>query len=96
MKSIFYDYFIDELNHENVPPINVRVDLPKDASKPPPIVTLQVQDRVLTITSHAIDVLTQNLEEIFTPEEKLIRQNQPLKLAPIDARLSNVELTVEV
>ncbi len=79
-----------------MPPIIVRVDIPKVESKPPPNITLLIQDRVLTLTSHAIDILSQNLEEIFTPEEKLLQQNQPPKLAPIDARLNNVELTVEV
>ncbi|CAF1314302.1 unnamed protein product [Adineta ricciae] len=87
----------DEYNNENVPPINIRIDLPKGDSlpPPPPTVTVQVQDRSLVIANHALDVLAQNLEEILTPEEKLIRQNQPLKIVPLDIILKNVQFTLE-
>ncbi len=88
---------IDEFNNENVPPINVRIDFTKgEFPPPPPFVTLKIQDRSLRTTSHAIDVLTQNLEEIFAAEEKLIRQNQSPKLVPIDLHLNNLQLTLEV
>ena len=89
---------LDEYNNENVPPINIRIDLPKGDPQPPPppTVTVQVQDRSLVIASHALDVLAQNLEEILTPEEKLIRQNQPLKIVPLDIILKNVQVTLEV
>ncbi len=55
-----------------------------------------MQDRSLTTTSHALDILSQNLEEIFTAEEKLIRQTQPSKLPPIDIHLNNVQFMLEV
>ncbi len=50
----------------------------------------------MTTTTHAIDVILENLEEIFTPEEKIIRLNQPPKIAPIDLHLTNVQLTLEL
>jgi hypothetical protein len=88
-------YFIDEFNNENVPPINIRIDLPKSEIPSPPILTLQIQDRSLKTTSHAIDVISQILEEMLTPEEKIIRSQSP-KLAPIDIYLNNVQITLEV
>ncbi|CAF1100558.1 unnamed protein product [Rotaria sordida] len=85
----------DEYNNENVPSINVRIDFPKSELLPPPIITLRIQDRSLKITSHAIDVISKNLEEIFTNEEKILRENQPLKIPSLDIHLNNVQLTVE-
>jgi hypothetical protein len=85
------------LNNDNVPPINIRIDFPKGEPSPSlPLITLQMQDRSLTTTSHALDILSQNLEEIFTAEEKLIRQTQPPKLPPIDIHLNNVQFMLEV
>ncbi len=93
----FFLLLIDELNNEKVPPINIRIDFPKGESKPSlPQVTLQMQDRSLTTTSHALDILTQNLEEICPIEEKLIRQTQSPKLPPIDIHLNNIQFTLEV
>ncbi|CAF0787726.1 unnamed protein product [Adineta steineri] len=86
----------DEFNNEKVPPINIRIDFPKDKiSSPTPLVCVKIQDRTLSVASHAIDVITLNLEEILTSEEKFIRQNQPLKIVPIDIYLSNTHLTLE-
>ena len=88
---------LDELNNDDVPPIAIRIDFPKGQTpSPPPLVTLQMQNRSLTTTSHALDVLSQNLEEILTDEEKLERQNQPLKSPPIDINLNNVQITLKV
>ncbi len=87
---------IDEFNNENVPPINIRIDFPKGEIPSLPILTLQIQDRSLTMTSHAIELLLQNLEQIFTPEEKLIRRNRPPKIVPLDVHLNNVQITLEV
>ncbi|CAF4699612.1 unnamed protein product [Rotaria sp. Silwood1] len=93
--TLFENENPDEDNNENVSPINLRIDFPKSELSPPPIVTLHIQDRSLTIASHAIDVITQNFEEILTNEEKILRENQPLKIVPIDIHLNNVHLTLE-
>ena len=87
---------IDELNNENVPPINVRIDFPKHQLSSLPVITLCIQERSLTIASHALDIILRNLEEIFTPEEKLLRKDRPRKLAPINIHLNNVHLRLNV
>ena len=88
---------IDELNNDSVPPITVRIDFAKgEFPPPPPLVTLKVQDRSLATNSHVLDILAQNLEEIFTAEQKLALRNQPPKLPPIDIYLENVQFTLTV
>jgi len=95
ISSFFFSQ--DEYNNENVPPINVRIDFTKgEFPPPPPMVTVKLQDRTLITTDHTVEVLTQNLEEIFTLEQKLIRQTQPVKLPPIDVHLTNVKFTLKV
>ncbi|CAF2516182.1 unnamed protein product [Rotaria sp. Silwood2] len=93
--KIFENENPDEYNTENVPPINVRIDFPKSELSPPPIITLHIQDRSLKVASHAIDVISQNFEEMLTSEEKILRENQPIKTAPIDIHLNNVQFTLE-
>jgi len=80
----------DELNNENVPPINIRIDFPKDESNPPAIITLQIEDRTLAITSHAIDIIQQNLEE------KSLQKTDAQKCLPIDIHLTNVQLSLDL
>ncbi|CAM4823866.1 unnamed protein product [Rotaria magnacalcarata] len=92
--KLFENESPDELNNENVPPINLRLDFPKSKESPPTI-TIHLQDRLLVITSHAIDVLSQNLEEIFTVEERILRENLPPKLIPIEIQLNNVQITLK-
>ena len=88
---------LDELNSDKVPPINIRIDFPKgESTSSLPVVALKMQDRSIKTTSHALDILVQNLEEIFTAEEKLIRKGHPPKLPPIDMHLNNVQFTLEV
>ena len=87
---------LDELNNEDVPPIAVRIDFAKGQSpSPPPHVTVQMENRSLATNSHVLEVLSQNLEEIFTEEEKLARQNQPPNSPPIDVHLKNIQITLE-
>ncbi|CAF4212990.1 unnamed protein product, partial [Rotaria magnacalcarata] len=86
--KLFENESPDEFNNENVPPINLRLDFPKSKESPPTI-TVHLQDRLLVMTSHAIDVLSQNLEEIFTVEERILRENLPPKLIPIEIQLNN-------
>ncbi len=93
-KSIFY--FLDEYNDENVPPINIRVDIPKDEPNAPPIITIKLEDRALVLTSHALDILQENLEEVHTSEEKSLRKKQAPQNIPIDIYLRNVQLTLAV
>ena len=91
-----YCLFLDENNNANTPPINLRIDFPKGDSSPLPIVTIQVEDRTLSIPTHAIDVLVQNLEEIHTREEKSLRRTHTPKFVPIDVHLNNVQLSLGV
>ena len=85
----------DEWNSDQVPPINIRVDLIK-GDRAPPQVTLRIADRSLNVQAHALDVLLQNLEEIQTAEEKQAKKDRPIQLVPIDIHLTNVEMTLNV
>ena len=85
----------DEWNTDQVPPINIRVDLIK-GDRVPPQVTLRMADRSLNMHAHALDVLLQNLEEIQTAEEKQAKKDRPIQLVPIDIHLTNVEMTLNV
>lgn len=89
-------YFIDPFNNENVSPINIRIDLPKGQGPLLPTATLQIQNRSLATTTHALDILAQNLDEIFTPEQKIARRKQPPKILPLDIHLNNLQITLEV
>lgn len=87
---------LDELNNDDVPPIAIRVDFAKGQSpSPPPHVTVQMQNRALATNSHTLEILAQNLEEIFTDEEKIARQNQTPNSPPIDININNVQITLE-
>ena len=56
-----------------------------------------MRDRSLAISTHALDLLLQNLEELPECDEgKIIGKDQPNKLVPIDVDLSNVQLILEV
>ena len=85
--------FADELNSDQVPPINIRVDLPK-GDPALPEVTLRIRDRSLSVHAHALEVLVQNLEEIQTAEEKLVKKDRPIQIVPIDVHLTNVQLAL--
>lgn len=88
--------FLDEDENKTAPSINLRIDFPKGDSTPPANVTIQVDNRTLSIASHAIDILLQNLEEIHTREEKSLRRARPHKFIPIDVYLNNVQLSMNV
>lgn len=61
-----------------------------------PTVTVQAKNRILSIASHAIDVLVQNLDEVHTREEKRLRKTHPLKFIPIDVRLNDIQVSLNV
>ena len=60
------------------------------------MVTVQLENRTISIASHAIDILVQNLEEIHTSEEKSLRRNRPHKFMPLDIHLNNTQLSLNV
>ncbi len=80
----------------NAAPINLRIDFPKGESHSPPIVAVQMEDRTLTIATHAIDILLQNLEEVHTLEEKKFRKTHSNIFVPIDVHLNNVQFSLDV
>lgn len=86
----------DKVNDENVLPIKLRLDFTKGDEHPPPILTIKLHDRSLMTTTHSIDVILQNLEEIHTDEEKSLRKSRPKKLIPIDLHLTNVQMILEM
>ena len=92
----FIDYFIDDFNDKNVPPINIRINFPKGQPDSKPTVTVQLENRTLSIATHAIDILLQNLEEIHTREEKSLRKQRPNKFTPIDIHLNNLQILLDV
>ena len=88
---------LDPLNDANVPPIQIRIDFLKGETSSSPTITVQMQDRSLPVSTHALELLLQNLEEIPECEEGMaIRKDQPKKLVPIDVDLRNVQFTLEV
>lgn len=89
-------FFLDEDNNVNIPPINLRLDFPKGDSTPPSMVTIRLENRTLSIASHAIDILLQNLEEIHTSQEKSLRRKRPHKFIPLDIHLNNTQLSLNV
>ncbi|CAF4542304.1 unnamed protein product, partial [Rotaria sp. Silwood2] len=93
--KLFENECPDEFNNENVPPINIRIDIPKGKSSPLPIVTIKLENRILAMTTHALDIILQNLEEIRTIEEKILRKNRPHKSVPINIDLNNIQLSLE-
>lgn len=101
-KSLFFfdfstiPFVLDKVNDENVLPIELRLDFPKGDEHPPPILTIKLHDRSLMTTTHSIDMILQNLEEIHTDEEKSLRKSRPKKLIPIDLHLTNVQMILEV
>lgn len=77
-------------------PINVRIDIPKGKSNPLPIITIKLENRTLSTSTHALDVISQNLEEIRTIEEKMIRRSRPQKTPPINIHLNNMKFSLVV
>ncbi|UJR30291.1 hypothetical protein I4U23_017829 [Adineta vaga] len=84
----------DEFNDANVLPVNVRIDFPKGES--PPIVTVKIEDRTFGFTTHSLDIILENLEEIHTNEEKRFRKNHSHKFIPIDVHVKNVQLVLKL
>lgn len=83
-------------NNETVPTIDIRIDFPKGEPSPPPSITVYLKDRILTIPSHAIDVLSQNLQETDDTVETNQSNNVSSKLVPINAQLNNVQIILQV
>ncbi|CAF3325657.1 unnamed protein product [Rotaria socialis] len=94
--KLFENESPDKCNNDSVPPIDVRIDFPKGKSNSLPIITIKIENRTFAMTNHAIDILSKNLEEIRTIEEKRLRQSQPQKTPTIDIHLDNVQFSLEI
>ncbi|CAF0946667.1 unnamed protein product [Adineta steineri] len=94
--KLFENESPDEFNNENVPPVNIRIDFPKGETSSPPIVTIKIEDRVIGVAMHALDIILQNMEEIHTNEEKSLRKKRSNKFVPIDVYLKNIELSLKL
>ncbi|CAF3503531.1 unnamed protein product [Rotaria sp. Silwood1] len=94
--KLFENESLDELNNENIRPINIRIDVPKGKSNPLPIITIKIENRLFSMATHALGVLVQNLQEVRTSEEKTLRKSRSPKSIPIDIDLNNVQLSFEL
>jgi hypothetical protein len=77
-------------------PIIVRIDFAHSEPKSSPHIILKLDHRRLEISNYAIDVLSQNLEEIHTAEEKELHQSRGHSSIPIDVLLDDFHLYLKV
>ena len=94
--SMTDEIILDDWNPEDVSTIDIRVDLIPGDPTPPPRVTLQLFDRSLVTSNHALEILAKNLEEILSYEDRLARKDLIKKLPPVEIHLKNVEILLKV